>query len=136
MRYIITLLLLVFPVTSFAQNQGGGQPDMQKLMQAAQEMMQCMAKIDQEQLSALEEQGEQFEQEVSELCKQGKRKQAQEKAMAYAREMRKNPALMHMEKCAEINKKYGVPMDEEDSSIMVSEEDLARQHVCDDLGDQ
>ena len=92
-----------------------------------------MAKIDQSELAALEEKSEQFGQEIEELCTQGNRSKAQKKAIAYGKEMMKNPALIQMKECGEINKKYGLPQDEDTTSTMDSEFDFSKHHVCDEL---
>lgn len=135
MKTIITLLCLVFPVVVSAQSQGMNEIDMQKLGQAMQEMMECMAQIDQAELAKLEEKSEQFDQEIEQLCREGKRKQAQEKVIAFSKEMRNNPALKQMEKCGEINKKYGLPQDEDEdsSSFLGNDFESSGHHVCDEL---
>ena len=133
MKIIIAILFLVFPVVVSAQNQGPSEVEMKKIGQAMQEMMQCMAKIDQSELAALEEKSEQFGQEIEELCTQGNRSKAQKKAIAYGKEMMKNPALIQMTECGEINKKYGLPQDEDTTSTMDSEFDFSKHHVCDEL---
>lgn len=98
------------------------QMDMQKL----QQMQQCMENIDQKQLQAMEKQQQQFEAEIKPLCKSGKRDQAQQKAIEYARQMMKNPAIKAMQKCSEIAKGM-MP----DMPVMEMEEELDSQHVCD-----
>ena len=135
MKIIISTLLLVLSVVVSVQSQNTSEVVMQKLGQAMQEMMQCMAKIDQAELAVLEEKSEQFDQEMEELCSQGKRKEAQEKAIAYSKQMMKNPTLEQMIECGEINKKYGIPQekDEDEISIMDPEFDFSKNHVCDDF---
>ena len=55
MKIIVTILCLIIPAVASAQNQG---PDMQKLGQAMQEMMQCMAQINHAELASLQEKSE------------------------------------------------------------------------------
>ena len=133
MKTVITFLFLIFPAVVFAQNQGVNQGDMNKIGQAMQKMMQCMAKIDQAELTALEEKSEQFGQEIEDLCSQGNRSKAQKKAIAYGKEMMNNPALIQMKKCAELNKQYGLPQGEDSRSAMDSDFDFSNHHVCDDF---
>lgn len=133
MKVIIAIVFLLFPVVVSAQNQGTNEADMQKLGQAMEEMMRCMAKLDRAELAAIEEKSAQFEQEVEELCSQGERGKAQEKAIIYSKELMNNPTLIQMQECGEINKKYGLPQDEDTASAMDSEFDFSKQHVCDDL---
>lgn len=138
MKTVITILCLIFPVVASAQNQGMEGVDMQKLGLAMQEMMECMSQIDQAALAGLQEKSEQFEQELKELCSQGKRSEAQEKAIAYSKEMMDDPVLKQMQKCGEINEKYGIPQDEEvDSSSFFGEDiESSNRHVCDELDEE
>lgn len=91
MKVIVSVFCLLFPVVAAAQNQGMNGVDMQVMMQKMQEMQQCMAKIDQNELEALGEESEKFEQELNELCANGERDKAQKKAMAYSKQMMKKP---------------------------------------------
>ena len=120
---LLLLLLLLSPVTVTAQNfPGMEQMDMQKL----QQMQECMNRVDQQQLKAIEKQQQQFDREIRALCKSGKRDQAQQKAIAYARQMMNNPAIKAMQKCGEIARGMMPEM-----PVMQMEEELESQHVCD-----
>jgi len=102
---------------------GMPQMDMQKI----QQMQECMQRVDQQQLKAIEKQQQQFDAEVRSLCKTGKRDQAQQKAMKYAKQMMNNPAIKAMQQCGEIARGM-MP----DMPVMQIEEELDSQHVCDD----
>lgn len=104
MKIVVTVLCLLFPCVAAAQNPNMQGMDMGKLMQAMQEMQQCMAKVDRGELQKLEAEGEEFSREIEELCKQGKRDKAQKKAIKYSKQIMKNPALKQMKKCTEITK--------------------------------
>lgn len=132
MKIIISTCVLILSIAVSAQGQNMGEVDIQKMGQAMQEIMQCMSKIDQADLMALEEKSEQFDREMEELCSQGKRNKAQKKAVTYGKEIKKNPTLKQMMECGEINKKYGIPQGEDEASIMDSDFDFSKDHVCDD----
>ena len=74
------------------------QMDMGK-MQAA---MACMKNIDRSALEGLKEEGKKMEAEVGSLCRSGKRNEAQDKAMAYGKEMMSRPELMKMRECGKM----------------------------------
>jgi len=117
------ILLFLLSTAASAQNSPGmGGMDMQKL----QEMQSCMSKVDQEQLKALEQGHNEFDAEVKALCAGGKRDEAQEKALSYAKEMMKNPAIQTIRKCSEIAQGM-MP----DMPFMNQDVDPADQHVCD-----
>lgn len=120
---LLLSLLLLTPVATTAQNfPGMQQMDMQKL----QQMQQCMENIDQSQLQEIENQQQQYDTEVRGLCNSGKRDQAQQKAIAYARQMMNNPAIKAMQKCGEIARGMMPEM-----PVMQMEKELESQHVCD-----
>ena len=131
MKVLVTLLCLLFPVAAAAQSPNMQGVDMNKLMQAMQEMQECMAKVDQGELQKLEAEGEEFSREIEELCKQGKRDKAQKKAIKYSKQIMKNPALKQMKECGEITKGL-MP----EGSMPEQEEygfDPSDGHVCDDM---
>jgi len=128
-KIVAGVLFAVIAYASAVQGQGMSQGDVQNMMQAMQQMQECMAQIDQSELAALEQQGEEMDAEIKALCAQGKRDEAQEQAIAYSRKMMKNPALQQMKKCGEITKGL-VP---EGSGPSVKQEfDPSRGHVCDE----
>jgi len=125
MKISSVVLLLAVPAIAQAQGPTGmSEADMQKLM----DMQTCMAKIDQQQLLSIEERQMQFEAEVRPLCQGGKRDAAQEKAIAFEKEMAKHPAIVALGKCGELAK--GVVTD---MPFTGQEEGDPNEHVCDSL---
>jgi hypothetical protein len=124
------MLFLLFPVVAAAQNPNMQNIDMEKMMQAVQEMQQCMAKVDQGELKKLEQETEEMEAEFRTLCEQGKRDKAQNEAIKFSKKLMTNPTLMQMKECAEITKGF-VPEGamEGDDEIF----DPSKDHVCDDM---
>lgn len=74
--------------------------DMEKMMQQAEAAQACFENIDQKQLQALEQQGRTMEQEISALCKAGKKSEATSKAMQYSLKMQKDPSFKQIQQCA------------------------------------
>jgi hypothetical protein len=130
MKIIISILILLFPVVSVAQTPRGiNQADMQDMMQLMQKMQECMSKIDKSKLEVIEQQSEKFATELESLCKQGKRKEAQKKAIAFGKDMMENPALKQMKECGEITKGLGA---ERSMPSFEDEFDFSNRHVCDE----
>ena len=133
MKKILVVIVAAFlPVAAFAQNfQNMSEQDMANMMQKAMEVQICMEKIDQAELQALEQRANAFEAEVEALCAEGKRDKAQKKAIAYGKEMAKNPVLQDMKKCTEPMQgvMQQMPMMQQE---MDYDKDYENIHVCDE----
>jgi len=120
-------LCLLLPVTALAQNYPAmNEADMQKMMQQMQKMQSCMEKVDHGKLEELGERSEQMEAEINSLCAQGKRDEAQQKAMAFGKELANDAAMKAMMKCTE-----GMQGMMPELSFTGVDEDSAGLHVCD-----
>lgn len=125
---IVLLALILTPLQAISQNY----PDMSKMginqmdIQKLQQMQSCMENIDQQQLQAIEQQQARFDTEIKSLCTSGKRDQAQQKAIAYAKQMMNNPVIKAMQKCGEMARDIMPDMPFTDMN-----EEMNEQHVCD-----
>jgi hypothetical protein len=120
-------LCLLLPVTALAQNYPGmNEADMQKMMQQMEKMQSCMQKIDQGKLEALGVRSEQMEAEINSLCAQGKRDEAQQKAIAFGREIANDATMKAMMKCTE-----GLQDMMPEMSFKGLDEEAADQQICD-----
>ena len=129
MRHLTGLVILLIPVLAFAQSPSGfDQQQMQAMMQKGQEMQTCMQNIDQTEMKALEQQGKKMQAEVEKLCVAGQRDEALNKAIAYGKEMVKNPAMQEMKKCGEMMQGM---MPEMSQFSRDYENDDSQGHVCD-----
>lgn len=125
----------IFPVTLisgllFAATHtmaGMTEEQMQQMMEQAQKMQECMAKIDESGMEALGAKAEAMEREVKALCDAGKRDQAQKQAIKYGKEISAAPEMKQLQKCGEMAK--GMMQ----HSPMMSMEELESRHVCDDM---
>jgi hypothetical protein len=88
-----------------------------------------MAQIDQVKLEAIGVQSEKISKEIDALCKKSDRKNAQKKAIGYAKKIMKDPVMVQMKKCGEITKGM-VP--ESLSPSIGDDYDVSEGHVCDD----
>lgn len=132
-------LLILFPTVVFSQMQPGMPPNMpmdmemiqrnmQKMdMGKMQETMACMKNVDRSLLEGLKEEGEKIKAEIVSLCKSGKRDEAQDKAIAYGKEMMSKPGLMKMRDCGKMmaGMMLGMPSEH-------IEEETKNSHVCDE----
>ena len=123
MKAAATVLLLLMPVAAIAQNYPGmSEADMQKM----EKMQSCMENIDEAKLKEIERRSHQIEAEIKSLCASGKRAEAEEKAMAFGKEMAKDPTMQAMSKCGEMMKGMmpKVPYTDQGKST-------SSHHVCD-----
>ena len=128
MKQLTTILLLILPAISTAQNyQNMSEADMQKMMQQMQQAQACMAGIDQSELKKFEQRANQLESSVKALCASGKRDQAQQEAMAFGKEVSSTPTMKKMRECGKMMEGAmpGMPTPQD----YASEDD--NQHICD-----
>lgn len=99
--------------------------ELQRLMEQAQGLQACLARIDQSQLAALRERGETIAAELKSLCAAGQRDAAQARAVEYGREMAGSPLLESLGDCGEqVKSMMEIP-------LVADTLDGKTQHVCD-----
>ncbi len=127
MKISAIILLLLMPMITVAQNyQNMSEEDMQKMMQQMQEMQSCMQNVDQAKLKVLEQRSYQMEAEVKSLCANGKRDEAQTKAISFGNEIANDPTIQAIRKCSEMMKGTMPKM-----PFMDQDRDRSSHHVCD-----
>lgn len=123
------MLLLAFSAGSPAQGPGGmSQQDMQNMMQGMQKMQACMQSVDQAELKKFETRGQQMEREVKSLCAAGKRDAAQQKAMAFGKEVAANPSMKKMGECSQM---MAGMMPKMPFLQQVEQQSESNRHICD-----
>lgn len=104
MKPSIYLLLLLFPFTAFtAEVYKMDEEEMRIMMVQMQKLQDCMQKIDQNQITAAEQHAKRVTVEIKALCAEGKRDQAQARAIAFSKKLVKTPALIELKQCSEIS---------------------------------
>ena len=130
MKKLFITILLLLPVAAVAQDMN--QQNMQNMMAEMQEVGVCMQSIDQNELKALETDTNKFLAEMKGLCKEGKRDEAQEKAIVFSKEMMSSSTIKALRKCTEkmsATMKGMMPtMDTEEMT-----KDYNNRHVCDEI---
>ncbi len=89
------------PITSQAQFGNMTEAQMQQMMQQGLKMQECFGQIDPSAMERLSERGQSIDAEITALCRAGNREQAQNKAIAFAREMASDSAVHALKKCGE-----------------------------------
>lgn len=134
MKIFVVILLLLSPTALQAQNyqnyQSMSEQDMQIMMQQAQKMQECMMNIDQEKLRKIEQRSKQLDAELKALCAEGKRDEAQAKAISFGVEMAEDPTLLEMRKCGEMYQGMAPKMPYMEQ-YQDDDEDRSNRHVCD-----
>ena len=125
MPKIVLLPVLCMPLALSAQDEQMTEEQMQQMMENAQKMQECMAKVD---MNAFAAKGEKVHAEVKKLCADGKRDEAQKKAMAYGKEMSSSKEMKAMQKCGEMAKQMMQQMPMTDYA-----ENTGQGDICDSL---
>lgn len=103
---------------------------LQRLMEQAQSMQSCMAQIDEPTLERLRARGEAMGAELQTLCANGRRDEASDRALGFAREMSGDPAIRAIESCGEFARQV---MADLPFALPGQTGEHADAHVCDQL---
>ena len=132
MKKIIFLAAIALTTPSFSQAQQPAisQEQMQQMMQQAQQMQTCFAKIDQQALMAFGEKAQAMEAELRSLCQAGKRSEAQRKAIQFGLAMSKDKNIQAARECGEAMQGMAKGMLPK-MDYPISEEAFKDVHLCD-----
>lgn len=128
MKRSVALFFLLSSPAVFAQQ--GMDPE---IMQQLQEMVACVAAIDQNEIISLEKESKKIGAEVKGLCKSGDRDKAQELAMEFGRKVVNNPVFITVRKCTENTSGAMEGMLPDISSTEKMAKDYSDKHVCDEI---
>ena len=130
MKKLFVTVLLFLPVTAGAQDMN--QQNMQNMMAEMQKLGACMQSIDQQELEALGSNADRFEADMKVLCKDGKRDEAQEKAMVFSKKMMNSSAIKDLHKCTEkVSASVRGMMPNMNPDEMIK--DYSNHHICDEI---
>lgn len=124
LRHLAFLALI--PIAAHAQYPNMTEEQMQKMMEQAQKMQACVSQIDPAVMEKMAKQGEALQAEISALCKSGDRDGAQERAMAYGKEIMNDEGMQAMKKCGEEMAQTMPQM-----NFAKDDGDKKQGHVCD-----
>ncbi len=123
---ILWPVLFTVSVAIQAQQSGISHEQMEQLMQQAQQMQTCMARVDQQELMALGQRVQAMEEEVSSLCQAGKRSEAQSTVIKFGIAMSRDKNVQAARECGEMMRGMMPKID-----YPTSEKDFKGDHVCD-----
>jgi len=91
-------------------------------------MQACMSEIDQSDLEKFEQRANQVQAKIDALCTSGKRDEAQEEGVAFAREVSSNESMKKMQTCSKMMEGAmpGMPTTPQEAADMYD-----NQHICD-----
>ena len=126
MKVLTCVVSMIIPAVAISQTYPGmGEGDMQNMMQ---KMQACMQEINQSRLQEFEQRGKAVEREVKSLCADGKRDEAQDKAMEFGQQVATDPDMQKIIECA---KMMSSAMPAMPYTGQASEADGSSSHVCD-----
>ena len=104
----------------------------EQMMQGMMQMQRCIAEtVDSDYLEKMAANGERIANSIEQLCKAGKRQEAQDTALQYAQQMQSDPNFQALQKCiAQIGGTFpGAPALQDEFDL----DELSKNHVCDNL---
>jgi hypothetical protein len=128
MRNTVFFLILLLPLTSFAQNYHSmDQAEIENLFQDIETKYgSCMENIDEEKMQEFEQRSQEFDNEVKALCAAGKRDEAEKKAASFGKEIASDPMMQQIQKCNKMMESMLSKMD-----YNLKDADIDDRHVCD-----
>ncbi|WP_321323964.1 hypothetical protein [Thiomicrorhabdus sp.] len=126
-------LLISFGMTtpSYAENMSGlDTPNMRDMIAQMNKMQECLMQVDENELLNYQSESNQLENELNTLCKQGKREEAQSKAVAFGKKITNSKAFKTIQSCTK---------DMEKNQFMPSPpsfDELEKYNICDQLNKQ
>ena len=130
MKHFLLPLLLTLTIsnTASAENMSGMDGmNMQQMMAQMNKMQQCLMQVDEMELLGYQNKISKLEPEIRSLCKNGKRDEAQQKAIAFGKEIASSNAIKTIQACTK---------NMQESAFMPTLPDfdnLGDRHICDEL---
>ena len=129
MKISTFVVMLFMTISVYAENNSGmDQQQMQAMMQKALEMQTCIQNVDESEMQAFQQRAKKMGAEVKALCAAGKRSEAQNKMMSFAKELNNDDTLQTLKKCGEIIQGM---MPELAGIAQTHESDDPKSHICD-----
>ena len=140
MKAVLVVVLLCWPLMSVAQSPDGANPaavdavpqqfdpaSMNALMQQAQNIQACMAKVDQAELERIQNEATAKADEVQAMCANGERAAAQSEAVVFGQQLAQEPAVLEMKACLGI---AGLQIPQM-TWAELEDSETTQTHVCD-----
>jgi len=124
--HLAVVISLLVSFGTQAQQPVMSQEQMMQMMQQAQQMQACFAKVDQQALMALGQKAQAMESEIKKLCQANQRSEAQSTAIQFGLEMSQDKNIKAARECGEMAQGMIPKM-----NYPTSEKDLEGRHICD-----
>ena len=127
---ILTMFFLTLTLSSPASAQNMSSMDgmnMQQMMAQMQKMQQCLMQVDEAELRQYEMQINKLKPELTALCQQNKRDEAQEKAITFGKQIASSNAVKTIQACTK-NMQANAFM-----PALPDFDNLGDRHICDEL---
>ena len=122
----VLFIFILIALPGHAQQPSFNPEQMQQLMQQAQQMQDCMSRIDEQAMTALGQKSQAMEAEIKSLCQANKRSQAQSTAIKFGISMSQDENIKIVRECGEMAMGMLPKMD-----FPTNEKDLKGRHICD-----
>ena len=129
LKSLLVLAFIILPVLTVQAGQEMSEEQMQQMMEQAQKMQECMAKIDQTVMEALAAKAEKMHKDMKALCAAGNRDRAQSVAISYGKEVSATKEMKAMVKCSEM----ATGMMQQMPMMQNLDKDYEKHHVCDGI---
>ena len=128
-KQLITLLISsLLPIFTYAQQPGLNPEQMQQLMQNAQQMQECMSRIDQNAMMAMSQRAQAMETQIKSLCQENKRDEALDTAIEFGRSIADDENVKIARECGEMVQGMLPAME-----FPTDKNDVQKgRHICDD----
>ncbi|WP_293007210.1 hypothetical protein [Nitrosomonas sp.] len=125
-QIVVFIIFMLASLPGYAQQPDFNPEQMQQLMQQAQQMQDCMSRIDQQAMEALGKKSQAMETEIKALCQANKRSEAQNTAIQFGLSMSQDENIKMAKECGKMAMGMMPNMD-----YPTSEKDLKGRHICD-----
>jgi hypothetical protein len=128
-KFLLVFTLIILPCLNVQAGGGMSEEQMQQMMEQAQKIQECMAKIDQSAMDAFAAKAEKMHKDMEALCAAGKRDQAQSIAITYGKEISASKEMKGIKKCSEM----ATGMMQQMPMMQNLDKDYDKRHVCDGM---
>ncbi|MFA5677542.1 MAG: hypothetical protein WC953_03915 [Pseudomonas sp.] len=128
-KNVIAPICLLLSTSVVAQNG----TNMDQMMQGMAQMAICLQNLDQDRLAAIGEEAQRLEKDLQQLCANGERDKAQDKAVAFAMKVTDSKDIQQLRQCGEMALKVMPDIPDYSAYADPDSGENRNHHVCDNL---
>lgn len=122
-------MCVLLSISAFAQNAA----NVDQMMQGMAQMAACFQNIDQDKLAAVGQEAQTLEKELKQLCANGEREQAQDRAVSFALKVAESKDFQQLKQCGEMASQMMPQLPDYADYADPESEAYKNRHVCDEL---